>query len=84
MSAQKLDPARDDMAVDRDGNPLPYAPGEVRDIVLKMIDEGDIVAAIVRGKNGDIAVQVFGPPSRELLGVLEDAVKGYRRAIRGH
>lgn len=71
------------MAIGRDGNPLPYSPAEVRAIVLKMIDEGDIMAVIVRVKD-DLAVQVFGPPSAELLDVLETATQAYRRTLQGH
>lgn len=77
------DRARDDMAVDGNGNPLPYSPQEVRAIVLKMIDDGDIQAVIVR-VGDDLAVQVFGPPSRELLDVLETTTRAYRRALQGH
>jgi len=73
----------DNMAVDGDGNPLPYSPTAVRDIVLKMINEGEIMAVIVR-KGGDLGVQVFGPPSQELLDILDQTARAYRRALKGH
>jgi hypothetical protein len=47
----RLDPARDDLAIDAEGRPLPYAPHEVRAIVGKMLDEGDVLAVILRGKD---------------------------------
>lgn len=75
---------RDNMAVDADGHPLAYGPEEVRAIVLKMIDEGEIMAVVVRAHSGDLAVQVFGPPSRDLLGALETATDAYRRVLKGH
>jgi len=78
------DVARNDMAVDEKGRPLPYSPQEVRSILLRMVDEGELLAVIVRGPNGDLGVQVFGPPSQELLGVLEQATDGYRAALKGH
>lgn len=78
------DIARDDMAVDGDGNPLPYAPAEVRQIVLKMIDEGTILAVIMHSRTGELGVQVFGPPSRELLDILEQTTRAYRRVLKGH
>jgi hypothetical protein len=80
---QKGDAARDDMAVDGDGNSLPYTGPEVRDIVLKMVDEGEIMAVILR-KGEQLGVQVFGPPSKELLDILETTTRAYRRALRGH
>ena len=77
------DPARDDMAVDLDGHALPYTGAQVRDIVLKMVDEGEIIAVILR-KGDELGVQVFGPPSVELLEILETATRAYRGAVRGH
>lgn len=75
------DPARDDLALDTDGEPLPLSRAEVRARVVSMVDEGDVLAAIFRVASGDIAVQVFGPPSAELLDVLEAATRGYRAAL---
>jgi len=74
---------RDYMAVDEEGRALPYAPEEVRQIVLKMIDEGEILAVIVRTPTSDLGVQVFGPPSRALLEVLESTTRAYRRVLEG-
>jgi hypothetical protein len=75
--------SRDDMAVDRDGAPLPYTPEQVRAIVTDALESGEIQAVIIK-KGDDLMVQVFGPPSRELLDVLETATRGYRRALKGH
>jgi hypothetical protein len=81
----KEDPARHDMAVDWEGKSLPMTGAEVRATVLRMIDAGDILAVIVQvPPNGDMAVQVFGPPSRELLDCLRQATKAYETALRGH
>lgn len=70
------------MAVDIEGTPLPYTPTAVRDIVLKMIAEGEIIAVVVR-RDDDLGVQVFGPPSQELLAVLEQATNAYRNVLKG-
>jgi hypothetical protein len=72
-----------DMALDIDGHPIPMAPGEVRRMVLKLLDEGRLLAFVV--KHGDnVGVQVMGPPSIELVELLEQAVAGLRKATEGH
>lgn len=81
--ANDSDPSRHNFAIDREGRPLPHTSDETRAIVLKMIDEGEIMAVVVR-RGGDLGVQVFGPPTRELLDVLETATTAYRRALQGH
>ena len=77
-------PERYDMAVDADGHPLPYSPTEVRAIVQQALDEGDVLAVVMRTKDDDLAVQVFGPPSHKLLTILEQATHAYRRVLKGH
>jgi hypothetical protein len=72
-----------DMAVDLDGHPLPMAPGEVRAMVEKMLEEGELLAFIVR-RGDEVGVQVFGPPSMELVELLEQAAAGLRKATEGH
>jgi hypothetical protein len=74
----------DDMAVDGQGNPLAYTPAEVRSILNEMLDTGEVIAVILRDRDGALGVQVFGPPSRELLDVLQTATQAYRRTLRGH
>lgn len=76
--------ASDDMAVDGDGRPLPHTPAETRSILAEMLDRGEILAVILRDVNGDLGVQVFGPPSREILDVLMTTTKAYRRTLAGH
>ncbi len=72
------------MAFDGDGKTLPYSSTEVQAIVERAIQEGRILAAIIEMPTGDLAVQVFGPPSRKLLEALETTTNAYRTAIRGH
>ena len=76
-------PERDDVAIDSEGRILPYAPQEVRKIVMRLIDQGEILAVIVE-HNDQIAVQVFGPPTQKLIDVLETALEAYRAAMKGH
>jgi hypothetical protein len=71
-----------DMAVDGTGKPLPYTPDQVQAIVHQALADGQILAAIVR-KGDDLMVQVFGPPSQEILDVLLETVRAYRVVLRG-
>jgi acetylornithine/succinyldiaminopimelate/putrescine aminotransferase len=75
---------RDHIAVDQDGRTLPFTPAQVQQIVEKMIADGTIHAVIVENADGDLGVQVFGPPSRRLLDTLESAAKAYANVLRGH
>lgn len=73
----------DDMAVDHEGRPIAMAPIDVRKMVMKMINEGEILLVAVR-VGDDVAVQVFGPPSEELCDVLDQTARNLRRATQGH
>jgi hypothetical protein len=72
-----------DMALDLDGHPLPMAPGEVRGMIQTLLDEGDLLAFVVR-RGDEVGVQVLGPPSMALVELLEQAVAGLRKATEGH
>ena len=71
-----------DMAVDMDGNPLPFSPAAVRAMVLEMLDEGTLLAFVVQ-RGDDIGVQVVGPPSMALVELMEQAVSGLRKVVEG-
>lgn len=75
--------SRFNMAVDRDGTPLPFSPDEVHQISEKALEDGHVMAAILRLPSGDLSVQVFGPPSQELVDILEQTAKAYKRVLRG-
>jgi len=68
-------------AIDLDGSILPLKPHEVRRKLETMLETGDIVAVVVV-TNGEIGVNVFGPPSEALLEILQQAAKGYKKALR--
>jgi len=74
----------ENMAVDADGRPLPFTPHQVREIVNRAVVDGDLVAAILRMPGGDLCVQVFGPPSHELVEMLETTLHAYKRVLQGH
>jgi hypothetical protein len=76
--------SRDSMAIDSDGRPLPYTSADVDAIVQKALNEGDVLMAVLRMPSGDLAVQVLGPPSQELVEILETVAKSYRIAVEGH
>jgi hypothetical protein len=77
-----------DMGFDLDGRPLPMSPADVRRRVLSAIDDrdSDLVAVIMRHQ-GDLLLQVIGPPSRETLRdiqqVLQQLVDGYAHILKG-
>lgn len=73
----------DDMALDLDGNPIAMPPGDVRAMILKLLDEGELLAWVVR-RGEEVGVQVCGPPSMELVELLEQAAAGLRKATEGH
>lgn len=76
--------ADENIAVDEDGRVLPYESAEVTSKIREMLADGDLLAVVLRGKDGNVAVQVFGPPSRELEQALTTAARAYRRVLRGH
>jgi len=76
--------AAENMAVDANGTPLPFTPTQVREIVNRAVLDGDLVAAILRMPGGDLCVQVFGPPSHELVEMLETTLHAYKRVLKGH
>jgi hypothetical protein len=69
------------VCVDTDGNIQPYSPEEVRQITKEAVDKGDLVLVVTRLPNGDLAANVFGPPSVELITTLEQIVYAYRQAV---
>ena len=73
----------DNMAIDGEGRTLPYSPAEVQAIVQRALKEGNVLAAVMR-VDEDLMVQIFGPPSREVLDAFETVVQAYRRVLEGH
>lgn len=72
-----------DIAVDKDGRRLPAKPGQVRRFIDRAIDEGEILAVVIKTPKGDLAVPCMGPPSIEVLEALQAAAQAYGKAI-GH
>lgn len=73
----------DNIAIGADGAPLPYSGEQVRDIVHEALRTGTIRAVLVE-RDGALMFQVFGPPSRELLNILQQLTTAYARALKGH
>lgn len=69
------------LAIGADGNPLPISPEEVKQTALKAVDDGDLLAVLIRLPSGDLSFQVFGPPSRELLDTLKGVISSYERTL---
>jgi len=76
--------APDHTAIDSDGHVLPYTPEEVKAIVARALNEGNILAVLIEMKDGSLAVQVMGPPSMAIAHALETAATSYRRVLKGH
>jgi hypothetical protein len=74
----------DNIAIDSDGHVLPYDSREVRAITDKALHEGNVLAVIMEMPDGNIAVQVMGPPSSRVLEALEITARSYRKALKGH
>lgn len=72
------------MAIGKDGNLLPYSPEEVKQVTKKALDDGELIAVILRLPSGDLATQVFGPPSLELVEILEAVAAQYKRGLGLH
>lgn len=70
------------VGVDTDGNPLAYTSDQVKDIVRNAMEHGDVLMAVLRTESGDLACQVFGPPSEEIADMVEAFARAYRAAIR--
>jgi hypothetical protein len=71
------------MAIQADGTPMALTPAEVDAKVRELIFDGELIAVIAR-KDGQIGVHVFGDPSQEIIDILERAIVGYKRVLRGH
>lgn len=72
-----------DFAVHVDGTPA-ATPGGVRARAAQHLAEGDIIAVILRAPSGQLSLQAYEPPTRELLERLMELAQGYRRLLRGH
>jgi hypothetical protein len=72
------------IAIGKDGNPLPYSPDEVKLVAAKALDDGELIAVLMRLPSGDLAAQIFGPPSLELIEMLESFVEQYKRGLGLH
>lgn len=81
-------PKREDMGFDLEGRPLPMASGDVHRMVMRALDDpnSELVAFILR-KDGDLMLQVMGPPTRETLKDIEQALRtlvtGYAHILKG-
>lgn len=75
--------SKDDIAIDTDGSVAPLSAEDVRKVVDNAIQNGTVLAVVLRDPSGQIAVQVFGPPSEDLLSILETTAAAYRRAMLG-
>lgn len=70
-------------AYDINGNKLPFNQKQIREVINHMMEQGEIVAVIIKVGN-DLGVQVFGPPSDELIGILEQTLEAYKHAVADH
>lgn len=69
-------------AIDKDGNRIPYSSDEVGMISKDIITRGKIIM-VVSVVDDQIGAHVFGPPSEELIEILEQVTTAYRKGLRG-
>ena len=72
------------MAVDEKGRTLPFTPDEVTAVSLNALEHGDVMLAVLQFPSGDLAVQVFGPPSQKAVDILETTLQAYNATLKGH
>jgi hypothetical protein len=65
------------------GQPLPYAPAQVKSIMERAAREGELVAAIVQMPDGNMSVHLFCQPSRAILKAFEEMTRGLTVLVRG-
>jgi hypothetical protein len=76
------------MGFDLEGRPLPMASDAVQQLVGRALDDpnSQLVAVILRNQ-GELLLQVMGPPTRETLQDLQQAlqtlVDGYAHILKG-
>ena len=75
--------ANDHWAIDGEGRSLPHSPAQVKQIVVRALKEGRILAVLIQMPSGDLAVQVMGDPSHEVAEALLQAGAAYARALEG-
>lgn len=68
-----------DCAVDPNGDLVMLQTTSVR-----VLDGGMVVAVVLQGEAGDIGVQIFGAPTKELATALMTAAQGVWEALKAH
>lgn len=72
-----MDGKATDCTLDEDGDLVMLQMTSVR-----VLDGGMVLAVVLQGENGDIGVQVFGTPTKELAAALTTAAQGVREALK--
>jgi len=77
-----VSPRRHAVALDAEGNLLPYSPAKVEAVVADATQHGELLCAVFRLPDASLAVQVVGEPSLVLAEALETVARSYRRALQ--
>jgi hypothetical protein len=71
-----------DFVIDANGNLVVFDDLIVpQDITVKVLDEGTVLAVVMQGAMGDIGVEVFGKPTKQLVAALQTAIQGLMTAL---
>lgn len=77
-----MDGEADDFLIDANGELVMTETPEGLGAIVKVLEEGTVLAVVVQGVTGDLAVQLFGSPTKELVAALTVAVQGLLHVLR--
>ena len=72
------------LALGIDGKALDISPEEVKQYCLSFLDDDKarLLFVIAEKPNGDLLVNVFGPPSRKTYRILKQALEQYDTSLK--
>lgn len=53
-------------------------------LVVRVLDGGSVLAVVLQSGSGEVAVQVFGTPTKALVDALYTAVQGLMNVLKQH
>lgn len=78
-----MDGKADDCLLDGNGDLVMLDDSiDVSKTTISVLDGGTVLAVVLQGVNGDIGVQVYGAPSKELVTALHTATRGLLSTLR--
>lgn len=69
------------VGINPDGSISPHTREQIVRMQMEAFERGQILALVLEHPDGQLMVQVLGPPTLQLAEVLEQAATGYRQAL---